>query len=169
MTREELLELMKREDLQLYNQFIIAPASSKHHGAREQGLLQHSIAVTKNLSYWRERHNSELTPEDCVIVGMLHDLCKADLYIRTKDGYEYRKELAPHHALKSIDMIEKRLMLKLTTLQRVLILLHMTGWENEEDLKALTKDDLEWLKDINHVLLVQVMNWADMKATAEDK
>lgn len=170
MLEKEILETMKKEDFQLYNQFIKAPASCHHHGAREGGLLEHSREVTKNLMYWKEKHPScELTADDCHTCGMLHDLCKADLYKKVGDGYEYDRTIVAHHAKRSVEMIEKRLMIKLTSLQRVLILLHMSSWSNQEDFDALTTEDLDWLYKPNHIQLVQAMNWADMKADFDDK
>ena len=61
--------------------FFTAPASTKYHGAYEDGLYQHSVAVTKfllrltedNKLIWR----NERSP---YIVGMFHDLCKIDQY-----------------------------------------------------------------------------------------
>lgn len=170
MNKEELMEKFKKEDAKLYEQFITAPASTKFHGAIEGGLLKHSEEVTKNLLYWKEKHpDTEMTKEDCYICGMLHDLCKADLYIKTSFGYTYDKTIVAHHAKRSVEMIENRLLIKLTPLQRVLILLHMSSWSNPEDFTMLNEEDLKWIASSTHIQLIQAMNWADMKATFEDK
>lgn len=171
MNKEELLNYFEKTDSRLYNNFIKAPASTKYHGSYEGGLLEHSVNVMNNLLQWREKHLScELTEEDCVIIGLLHDLCKAELYIKQLGGgYNYNKSIVSHHAKLSVDMITYRLSLKLTPLQRVLILLHMSSWENEEDKKELTTDDLDWLYTPDHIQLLQAMNWADMKASEDER
>ena len=170
LIKEALMKKMEYEDVTMYNQFLTAPASTKFHGARVGGLYEHCESVTNNLLMWKEKHpNTELTKEDCYICGMLHDLCKVNLYKKIGDTYTYDKSIVVHHAKLSVEMIEKRMLLKLTTLQRCMILLHMSSWSNDEDFEALTDEDKEWLKDPRHIQLIQAMNWADMKATNEDK
>lgn len=71
--------------------FFTAPASTKYHGAYEGGLLDHSL---KTCSYLRElTRANNLTwqrPESPFIVGMFHDLCKMDEYVkRAVDISEY--------------------------------------------------------------------------------
>ena len=168
---EEILDYMYKTDRNLYENFIKAPAASSHHSNYEGGLLDHSKNVAFNLLEWKNKHRDcELTEEDCYIVGVLHDLCKTYLYKwnSDKNKYEADKSLYAHHAKLSIEMIQNRLVIKLSTLQRILILLHMSSWSNEEDFEALTEEDLKWLYDKKHIQLVQAMNWADMKATYEE-
>ena len=68
--------------------FFRAPASVNHHGNYEGGLFDHSFAVTEallelteklDLKWWR--------PESPIIVGMFHDLCKCDQYIKKPGVY----------------------------------------------------------------------------------
>lgn len=67
--------------------FFDAPASMKYHAAYPGGLYDHSCEVTlvllnltKKLGLKWER------PESPYLVGMLHDLCKADQYAVNEDG-----------------------------------------------------------------------------------
>lgn len=63
------------------NNFFTAPASTKHHGAFEGGLFEHSRNVTQVLITLTEDNGlAWQRPESPYIVGMFHDLCKADLY-----------------------------------------------------------------------------------------
>ena len=81
---------------------------------------------------------------------------------------DWDKEKYKHHALRTIQLI-KKFGWKFDTKYKVMILLHMSGWENEEDLKALTLRDRLWLMNPKHILLVQAINWADMKATKDEE
>ena len=69
----ELLEWLQKTD------FFTAPASTKFHGACEQGLVMHSISVFKTLV---EKHFEPETDnmESFAICALLHDLCKAEFY-----------------------------------------------------------------------------------------
>lgn len=61
--------------------FFAAPASTKHHGAYAGGLFEHSLQVTKVLSILTlENGLAWQRPESPYIVGMFHDICKADAY-----------------------------------------------------------------------------------------
>lgn len=71
--------------------FFTAPASTKYHGAYEGGLFQHSAAVMKALVGLTESCHLEWQNERSpYIVGMFHDLCKIDQYIKTDAGFIIR-------------------------------------------------------------------------------
>lgn len=168
------LEMLKELHPDAFGKFISAPASTRFHGVYEGGLFEHSVNVVKYMWQWKKAHKgTKLTTQDCIVVGLLHDMCKYDLYSKTttKDGKEKwtaDKELAKRHARRSIELIKYIFNIKLTRLQKVLILLHMNGWENKEDFKALNILDKLWLLQNENLQLLQVVNWADMKATAEE-
>ena len=68
-------------DYLITNGFFTAPASTKYHGNREGGLIEHSVAVTKFLVQLTEdNHLTWKNPRSPFIVGMFHDLCKIDQY-----------------------------------------------------------------------------------------
>ena len=58
--------------------FFTAPASTRFHGACEQGLVMHSINVYNAMMqhFYTEGENAE----SYAICGLLHDLCKANFY-----------------------------------------------------------------------------------------
>lgn len=61
--------------------FFDAPASTKYHAAYEGGLYDHSCEVTLALLDLTKRLDLRWSrPESPYLVGMLHDLCKADQY-----------------------------------------------------------------------------------------
>ena len=82
---KELLQWLESTD------FFTAPASTKYHGAYEGGLCEHSLNVFH--FYYQEILNraSEFsgikcldtdTEETVAICALLHDVCKANLYVR---------------------------------------------------------------------------------------
>lgn len=164
----ELLYKVEKADKDLYDKFISAPASTAFHGVYAGGLFDHSLNVCFNLLEWMLQHEKAgLTPDDCILVGMLHDMCKAELYSYNGTKYVYDKAKAKHHAKESLDIITKRLGIKLNIKQKVLILLHMSSWHNDEDVRALGFDKL-WLMNLKHIKLLQAVNWADMNATKQE-
>lgn len=104
--------------------FFVAPASINYHGNHDGGLYEHCNEVTFQLLYLTKR--LDLTwnrPESPYIVGMLHDLCKCDDYVKlpveikwgdsitcsynspTEKHWEYNKNgLLPGHGEKSVIM-----------------------------------------------------------------
>jgi hypothetical protein len=60
--------------------FYTAPASTKHHGAVEGGLLEHSLAVESALEIVCEAFNLNIDIGTRRIVALLHDLCKVNFY-----------------------------------------------------------------------------------------
>ncbi|MEG1394999.1 MAG: HD domain-containing protein [Clostridia bacterium] len=78
---EKLLEWLCSSD------FFTAPASTKFHNAKEEGLVEHSVNVyfrLKNLvDYEKKLHPqmlANITEENIAITALLHDVCKANFY-----------------------------------------------------------------------------------------
>lgn len=68
------------------NEFFLAPASRKYHGAYEGGLYDHSTNVADRLMWMTENLNLQWQRNESPwIVGMFHDLCKIDEYIKVVD------------------------------------------------------------------------------------
>jgi hypothetical protein len=59
--------------------WLSAPASTRFHNDCEQGLLLHSISVTETLLKMKEMLYPSIDDEDCIIVGLFHDVGKAGL------------------------------------------------------------------------------------------
>lgn len=68
--------------------FYFAPASTNFHLACEGGLLQHSLNVynclvsKKNIAVWKKVFDG-ISDESLIIMSLLHDLCKANFYIKS--------------------------------------------------------------------------------------
>lgn len=68
---------------------LMAPASTKYHGAWPGGWFDHSLCVMQQLVLLTERNGlSWQRSESPYIVGFFHDLCKLDQYrlVREEDG-----------------------------------------------------------------------------------
>jgi hypothetical protein len=113
--------------------FFTAPASTKYHGAYEGGLFDHSLQVAKELVYLTDRLGLEWQrPESPYIVGMFHDLCKCDNYVKDfeSDKYVYNPNIIiPGHAEKSIIITQK--FLDLTDEEIACIRWHMGAYEKD--------------------------------------
>lgn len=126
--------------------FFTAPASTKYHGAYEGGLYDHSLAVTKRLIDMTDKLDLPWThPESPFIVGMFHDLCKCDQYIKKegtitgdlmmygKDLYHYEyndKLLLKGHGDKSVMLLSQVMPL---TEEEILCIRYHMGAYNKED------------------------------------
>ena len=73
-------------DFMLQNGFCSAPASTIYHGNYEGGLFEHSITVAICLQKYTDRLGLNWQRADSPIrIGILHDLCKIDIYKRSYD------------------------------------------------------------------------------------
>lgn len=133
--------------------FFEAPASSKFHGDYPGGLLEHSLNVYQQAAYLYkvETHiKPDLAPkipmESIIIASLLHDVCKADLYMKVKKwkkdetkpkGQQWeQKEVYDHdytkfplgHGEKSVIWLLKN-GFKLTDDEIMAIRWHMGSWD----------------------------------------
>lgn len=120
--------------------FFSAPASTKYHGAYEGGLYEHSLnvmIVLQNLTdaiglHWQRK-------ESPIIVGMLHDLCKADLYQKNLDSWIHSDApIIKGHGTKSVIYIQQHTNIKLTEEEVACITYHMGAFTPQEEWKDYT-------------------------------
>lgn len=113
--------------------FFTAPASTKYHGAYEGGLFDHSLETTKALVALTDRLNLKWErPESPYIVGMYHDLCKCDNYIRDieTNKFTYNPEIIiPGHGDKSVILLSRYI--NLTDEEIACIRWHMGAYETD--------------------------------------
>jgi putative nucleotidyltransferase with HDIG domain len=62
------------------NHFFTAPCSSQYHGAKEGGLLEHSVNVSELALKMRDSFATEVPEESVIVAGLLHDAGKASYY-----------------------------------------------------------------------------------------
>lgn len=138
--------LSKLEELGFYD----APASTKFHLSSKGGLLEHSLNVYEAALFIREQVimkkpelEAELPPESVAICSMLHDTCKADIYVKSfvnrknPNGFwdkylgyttDYISGLPLGHGEKSVIMLLSW-GLELTPEEMMAIRWHMTAWD----------------------------------------
>ena len=114
------------------NGFFTAPASTRFHGNFSGGLLLHSVMVADSLSsfnlHWER-------PESPLLVGLLHDICKVDSYLKTDGGYKYnanclRVSDENNHGVKSVFLLSQ--FMDLTEEEKLCIRFHMGAYEVNE-------------------------------------
>lgn len=87
----ELLRSTKREGIEYLiswlesTDFFKAPASTRFHGNYAGGLLEHSLNVYDELNkevnkLMEQSENIKFNPDTVIIVALLHDLCKTNIY-----------------------------------------------------------------------------------------
>lgn len=160
--------------------FFEAPASTKYHGAHENGLLEHSLNVYK---FYRQEMFlrgkmfsgiSELdseTEESIAICALFHDICKANYYktsyrnSKNSKGewvkepyYTIDNQLPMGHGEKSMWILLR--FLKLTEEEAIAIRWHMGGFDNA--VQGGCKDLSAAYSKYPSALLLHL---ADMKAT----
>ena len=148
--REEFCEIWQREgtrpgadkllDWLATTDFFKAPASTRFHGACEEGLVMHSRNVYHALMerFFEEGDN----PESMAVCGLLHDLCKANYYktgtrnVKNEATGQWEKvpvfmveDQFPYgHGEKSVYLIERFIRLK--PAEAVAIRWHMGGFDD---------------------------------------
>ena len=115
-------------------EFLTAPASTKYHGNYEGGLFDHSYATyeaLRDLTFGMGLNWGR--PESPLIVGLFHDLCKIDSYIKTPNSeYPYDHNKAPiidGHGEKSVIYLQKYI--DLTDEEIACIRWHMGAYEKD--------------------------------------
>ena len=116
--------------------FFTAPASTKYHGAYEGGLFDHSLSTAESLVELTEKLGLKWErPESPYIVGMFHDLCKCDNYVKDFETgkYIYNPDIIiPGHGDKSVIMLSQYM--RLTDEEIACIRWHMGAYETDTKL-----------------------------------
>lgn len=153
--------------------FFIAPASTQFHSHEVGGLCTHSINVFRRMVQRRsaEGFYAVVPGESCAIVGLFHDVCKANYYRlemrdRKVDGkwskvpvYQVHETFPLGHGEKSLYLISKHL--ELTDDEAMAIRWHMGPWGVTD-----TRDLTNAMERSRLVLLTQL---ADLEATYIDE
>ncbi|TFG88242.1 MAG: phosphohydrolase [Candidatus Atribacteria bacterium] len=75
-----------------------SPASTRFHLSEHQGLLMHSVGVTKTLLEMKQHMMPQLDDESAIICGLFHDVGKLGmpgtrLYLEGPEGYRYNPKV----------------------------------------------------------------------------
>jgi len=84
------------EYIETETEWLTAPASTRFHLCRENGLLEHSVNVAETLLRMKNTLYPIIEDESCVIVALLHDLGKVGmpdrpLYLKNKPTENQRR------------------------------------------------------------------------------
>lgn len=71
---DRLIDFMENE-----TEWLTAPASTKYHLCKENGLLEHSVNVAETMLKLKNAVAPHIPDESCVIVALLHDLGKVGM------------------------------------------------------------------------------------------
>ena len=131
----ELITFLENSD------FFRAPASGDFHLNHEGGLVEHSLNVYNALKGIANKYSPQ-TPEDSIkICGLLHDLCKTNLYVKGKknkkisgkwhevDTWDHDDKFPVGHGEKSAMMLLQ--FISLTEEEMLGIRWHMGPWDAE--------------------------------------
>ena len=136
---DQLLEFLEKSD------FYTAPASTRFHGSKEGGLLEHSLKVYEILEQKMANNSLNYQTDEATIriVALLHDICKTNFYkvdyrnaknslgVWEKVPYYAVEDTIPYgHGEKSVMMISEYI--KLTNEEKYSIRWHMGYTEPKE-------------------------------------
>lgn len=137
---DKLIEWLNKTD------YFTAPASSKHHGDYEGGLLEHSLNVYDEFNRLRSAYPEyPVSEETAVIITLFHDLCKVNFYATEKrnrknadgqweqyDFYTIKEKFCyGGHGSKSVFLLQN--FIQLTPEEAVAINCHMGAWDGNKD------------------------------------
>lgn len=121
--------------------FFDAPASTKYHGNYVGGLFDHSYEVARQLVNLTKNEGLQWKKDRSpVIVGLLHDLCKADQYVFMLDGRIVYNQFCTlkGHGDKSVILV-KELFPDLTEEEELCIRWHMGAFDDKENWTKYTE------------------------------
>ena len=160
--------------------FFKAPASNRYHGAVEAGLLEHSLAVHKNLDRIIKSSifdmDATIKSDSVIITSLLHDVCKANFYTVSQrnakneetgkwekvDYYTIEDKFPYGHGEKSVYIINE--FIHLSVEEAMAIRWHMGAWSASgyADQQALSGA-------MEKYPLILALQTADQAATFWDK
>ena len=110
------------------------PASTRYHGSKDGDLFRHSMMVAEELQNMTDKLNLEWQrSESPFVIGLLHDVCKCDDYVKNSDGgWQYNKDKTmAGHGDKSIIMLAGHI--ELTDEEVHCIRYHMGAYTDKEE------------------------------------
>jgi len=147
--------------------WLTAPASTRFHLCRENGLLEHSINVAETLLLIKNSLYPIITDESCVIVALLHDLGKVGmpkepLYLKNKPTENQRRAGYGATYPYSYNNNLTYLSVPIRSLYLALPFLHLT----EEETQAIAYHDGQYVDDNrsvakNEAPLTLLLQYAD--------
>lgn len=122
----ELIDWLKGTD------FFTAPASTKFHNAKENGLAEHSWNVYNLFCEKLQRFDINMSADSAAIVALLHDVCKIGKYRWNKEEnkWECDEDFICGHGSKSVILLQR--FIKLTDDEIMLVHWHMGPFSEDK-------------------------------------
>lgn len=144
--------------------FFIKPASLSFHSKMPGGLLFHSMNVIDTLLKFKQGYNLKINDESCIIVGLCHDLCKAEQYSNHSESFIWNRFARKGHANLSLQILEENQII-LSNEEKEMIQYHM-GYYGTFQFGSYGEYSLFDLSDINNKNKNTIwVHYADMFAT----
>jgi 23S rRNA maturation-related 3'-5' exoribonuclease YhaM len=167
---EELLNSCIRQNINSIinylnmNGYYSCPASSKFHGSKESGLVEHCLKVYKVFDTLCGLYYPQFPRESRIIISLLHDVCKLNNYSKQTDGtYKKIDDDVFGHGSKSVEIIKRHI--PLTIVEENIIKFHMNYYGSVEFSKY-GEYGLKLLTDkIDKNKLIILFHYADNIAT----
>lgn len=157
--------------------FFTAPASTQYHGAKEGGLVEHSLAVYDNLLKINKAFDGYVViDESKIIAALLHDICKANFYtVSTRNVknegtgqwekqpfYKIEDQFPYGHGEKSVLIVREFIQLSVEEMMAIRWHMGAFGSESYADRQALSAA-------MDKYPLILALQMADLAASYFDK
>lgn len=148
----------------LYQWYQYIPASTKYHDVENGGLYHHSQKLFYNWVKSLLQMKCDYPIEKACVIALIHDFCKLTHYYYSHDDHQWHNIYPEtyHHAIKSLE-IAKEIGIEITPDMEALVLMHMSGFQNEEDKLAMSLEAKNWLYNLDNIQILQLLNCADCK------
>ena len=149
--------------------FFVSPASTKFHGCFKGGLAVHSLNVYRLFKEFSSLYELNVSEDDIIICGLLHDICKCGAYIDSGAGYFWNKSSHPsRHGKLSVSMLES--FIPLSKLQKEIILYHMGMYGVVNPGSYINEYSLtDLLRVFSNNIPAKVFSFCDELATIKEK
>ena len=166
--RAGMPELIKWIDSE--TDYFTAPASARYHLSCIGGLAQHSLNVYGFFKRANKDFGLDIPQGSIAVTGLLHDLCKCNLYL--KSGQSYRCDIAVKnkgHAKQSVELIQR--FIELTDEEEAIIRYHMGtfGTFDYNDNEVGEYKSLDMHRAVKRYASVQIFAACDMGSSRYEK
>ncbi len=95
--------------LDMQTDFKTAPASTKFHLNHEKGLIEHTLNVLRYARLLNKELDLKLPDESVALVALLHDICKANFYVKGEEWDKEHKDKTNEWRKKEVWKVEDQL------------------------------------------------------------
>ena len=163
---DKLIKYLEEE-----TEYLIAPASTRYHLCRREGLLEHSCNVAETMIKIKKSIDRDISDETCAILGLLHDCGKAGvrgrpMYIENEPTPRQKEYGYPATIPYSVNKNLIHMPHAIRSLYIVSTFMKIT----EKEAQAIASHDGQYIQD-NHSYAFReskealLLHWADYYST----